>query len=204
MHRDVVGGAGAQGCGERASVRSTTAAAARRRRLATLAARSRHGPLAPTALQIVGGVAMTQSYYQHVLQTEGRSDEVPACQLLITQHEGHAVTMRPATQVRACMLGQLQRLPACLTTAVMHKPSWRCCRAAHRSSCRSRGTGCCRGRRPSCPRSCRRRRCRSCTGAACRRSCCLAALWRMQTVRGYGAHRTSDGSSARSACAGCC
>jgi ribosomal protein L37AE/L43A len=53
-------------------------------------------------LQIVGGVAMTHSYYQHVLLTEGRADEVQPCQLLITKLRGNGdVAMLPALQVCA-------------------------------------------------------------------------------------------------------
>jgi hypothetical protein len=54
-----------------------------------------------SGLQIVGGVAMTQSYYQHVLLTEGRADEVQPCQLLITKLRSNgSVAMLPAAQVR--------------------------------------------------------------------------------------------------------
>jgi hypothetical protein len=43
---------------------------------------------------------MTQSYYQHVLLTEGRADEVQPCQLLITKLRGNSnVAMLPALQV---------------------------------------------------------------------------------------------------------
>lgn len=52
--------------------------------------------------QIVGGVALTQSYYQHVMLTEGRADEAEACQLLITKlRPDGTVAMLPAQQVRA-------------------------------------------------------------------------------------------------------
>lgn len=50
-------------------------------------------------LQVVGGVAVTQSYYQHVLSTEGKVLEEDACQLLITKLEEDTISMTPATQV---------------------------------------------------------------------------------------------------------
>ncbi|KAF8068340.1 hypothetical protein HT031_002029 [Scenedesmus sp. PABB004] len=50
-------------------------------------------------LQIVGGVAVSQSYYAHVLQTEGHSEAPPPCQLLIARAQrGGGVTMLPAQQ----------------------------------------------------------------------------------------------------------
>lgn len=48
--------------------------------------------------QIVGGVALSASYYQHVLATEGRADQLPACQLLITHGREQDLSLLPATQ----------------------------------------------------------------------------------------------------------
>eukprot|EP00879_Flechtneria_rotunda_P028734 GHRR01030950.1.p1 GENE.GHRR01030950.1~~GHRR01030950.1.p1 ORF type:complete len:185 (+),score=50.77 GHRR01030950.1:424-978(+) len=56
------------------------------------------GIVTQLAGQVVGGVAMTQSYYQHVAATEGRMGELPPCQLLITRRKGDEVTMVPVTQ----------------------------------------------------------------------------------------------------------
>jgi len=55
-------------------------------------------------LQVVGGVAMSASYYQHVLATEGRTEQVPACQLLITRRHLHELLLLPATQVNKLLL----------------------------------------------------------------------------------------------------
>lgn len=50
-------------------------------------------------VQVVGGVAVTHSYYQHVLTTEGKTLEGEACQLLITKLQDDSLSMMPATQV---------------------------------------------------------------------------------------------------------
>lgn len=42
---------------------------------------------------------MTMLYYQHALHTEGKAEEVPACQLLVTKLDGHELAMLPVTQV---------------------------------------------------------------------------------------------------------
>jgi hypothetical protein len=59
--------------------------------------------------QVVGGVALSASYYQHVLATEGRTDQVPPCQLLITRHRRQELLLLPAAQVR-CAVGHATRL----------------------------------------------------------------------------------------------
>lgn len=51
-------------------------------------------------LQVVGGVALSASYYQHVLATEGRSEQVPPCQLLISARRRQELLLLPATQAR--------------------------------------------------------------------------------------------------------
>lgn len=53
-------------------------------------------------IQVVGGVAVTQSYYQHVLTTEGKVLEGEPCQLLITRLDETGLSMMPATQVCVC------------------------------------------------------------------------------------------------------
>lgn len=55
-------------------------------------------------MQIVGGIAVTQSYYQHVMLTEGSAKEVPACQLLIAKMTEGEVAMVPAQQVGKVLL----------------------------------------------------------------------------------------------------
>lgn len=42
---------------------------------------------------------MSASYYQHVLATEGRTDQLPACQVLITRRREQDLLLLPTTQV---------------------------------------------------------------------------------------------------------
>lgn len=53
-----------------------------------------------TIHQVVGGVALAAPYYQHVLAIEGRTEQVPACQLLITCRRQQDLLLLPATQVK--------------------------------------------------------------------------------------------------------
>lgn len=51
---------------------------------------------------------MSASYYQHVLATEGHTDQLPACQLLVTRRREQDLLLIPATQVStATCIGKL-------------------------------------------------------------------------------------------------
>eukprot|EP00878_Enallax_costatus_P042963 GHUV01050496.1.p1 GENE.GHUV01050496.1~~GHUV01050496.1.p1 ORF type:complete len:165 (+),score=27.93 GHUV01050496.1:486-980(+) len=56
------------------------------------------GIVTQLAGKVVGGVAVTHTYYQHVLTTEGKTVEGDPCQLLVTRMDGDSLTMMPATQ----------------------------------------------------------------------------------------------------------
>lgn len=43
---------------------------------------------------------MSAAYYQHVLATEGRTEQLPACQLLVTRRRQQDLVLLSATQVR--------------------------------------------------------------------------------------------------------
>lgn len=55
---------------------------------------------------------MSASYYQHVLATEGRTEQLPACQLLVTRRRQQDLVLLPATQVRCCPPGLHVHRPA--------------------------------------------------------------------------------------------
>jgi hypothetical protein len=50
-------------------------------------------------LQIVGGVALTRSYYQLALETEGTPETVEQCQLVISRRVANEFKMCPYTTV---------------------------------------------------------------------------------------------------------
>ena len=52
-------------------------------------------------MQTVGGIALTRSYYQHALETEGKPEAVEQCQLVISRRAANELKMCPVTTVRA-------------------------------------------------------------------------------------------------------
>lgn len=70
-------------------------------------------------------MAVSASYHQHVLATEGRTEQVPPCQLLITRHRRQELLLIPATQVRAERAERVAQglCSCCQPAAHPHKPA---------------------------------------------------------------------------------